>query len=95
MVRPSSFARRITVNTPMKITGPALHNPLMQTVDDPKGEIILGTMQNCANGFTPWGTYLTCEENWSDIFVKSRDEPAGKTLRYQRERRLLPLERSG
>ncbi|STG52198.1 putative monomeric alkaline phosphatase PhoX [Escherichia coli] len=55
VVRPSSFARRITVNTPMKITGPALHNPLMQTVDDPKGEIILGTMQNCANGFTPWG----------------------------------------
>ncbi|MCZ5587721.1 DUF839 domain-containing protein [Escherichia coli] len=37
VVRPSSFARRITVNTPMKITGPALHNPLMQTVDDPKG----------------------------------------------------------
>ena len=32
VVRPSSFARRITVNTPMKITGPALHNPLMQTV---------------------------------------------------------------
>ncbi|ELY3465661.1 PhoX family phosphatase [Cronobacter universalis] len=70
VVRPSSFARRITVNTPMKITGPALHNPLMQTADDPKGETILGTMQNCANGFTPWGTYLTCEENWSDIFVK-------------------------
>ncbi|WP_117086935.1 alkaline phosphatase PhoX, partial [Klebsiella pneumoniae] len=66
-------ARRITVNTPMKITGPALHNPLMQTVDDPKGEIILGTMQNCANGFTPWGTYLTCEENWSDIFVKKAE----------------------
>ena len=31
----------------MKITGPALHNPLMQTADDPKGETILGTMQNC------------------------------------------------
>lgn len=57
----------------MKITGPALHNPLMQTADDPKGETILGTMQNCANGFTPWGTYLTCEENWSDIFVKKAE----------------------
>ena len=47
VVRPSSFARRITVNTPMKITGPALHNPLMQTADDPKGEIIRHHAELC------------------------------------------------
>jgi len=70
VVRPSSFARRITVNTPMQLSGPARHQPLMQTAADPQGEKVLGTMQNCANGRTPWGTYLTCEENWSDIFVK-------------------------
>ena len=70
IVRPSTYARRITVNTPMGVTGPARHHDLLKTAADPQGETILGTMQNCANGHTPWGTYLTCEENWSDIFVK-------------------------
>lgn len=70
VVRPSQYARRITVNTPMSVTGPAKGNDLLKTTADPAGATILGTMQNCANGHTPWGTYLTCEENWSDIFVK-------------------------
>lgn len=81
VVRPSDYARRITPHTPMQISGPARGHKLMQTRADPRGEKVLGTMQNCANGITPWGTYLTCEENWADIFTIS-GEPNALEKRY-------------
>lgn len=82
VVAGSRYARRITANTPMSISGPAKGHPLLRTQADKKGEKILGTMQNCANGQTPWGTYLTCEENWSDIFVKASGELTPLEKRY-------------
>lgn len=82
VVRPSQYARRITANTPMMITGPARGHALMKTQADMRGERVLGTMQNCANGQTPWGTYLTCEENWSDIFTKPSGQLTALEKRY-------------
>ncbi|TVS18016.1 MAG: PhoX family phosphatase [Gammaproteobacteria bacterium] len=75
--------RRITVQSPMHISGPAAGHPLLRTVADPEGVRCLGTFGNCANGETPWGTYLTCEENTEDYFAASADfEPTPAQRRY-------------
>ncbi len=66
--RTSTLNRRITPLTPMQINGPVRGNALVQTAFSPAGTTGRGTINNCANGFTPWNTYLTCEENWAGYF---------------------------
>jgi uncharacterized protein len=75
--RDSQFSRRIHTLTDLQLSGPAARTSYMITRYSTDGSRTRGTINNCANGETPWGTYLTCEENWAGYFrrIAATDNP--------------------
>ncbi|MBX2847613.1 MAG: PhoX family phosphatase [Acidiferrobacterales bacterium] len=80
----SPHTRRITANTEMHISGPAAGHARMKTSADPSGLRVLGTLGNCAGGITPWGTYLTAEENIDDFFSGRLDPNDAEAKNHER-----------
>ncbi len=80
VVRPSRFAKRHTAASPFAVQGPAAGHAMMKTAADPQGKLVRGTLNNCASSKTPWGTYLSGEENFAFYF------DAGDTLSPHQQR---------
>jgi len=90
VVLDSEYNRRITATTPMMLTGPVAGAELAKTTDDPTGAEVLGTLNNCAGGTTPWGTVITGEENFNQYFANLDAVAADAPVRAIHERFGLP-----
>ncbi|MET0542449.1 MAG: alkaline phosphatase PhoX [Variovorax sp.] len=81
IVKNTTFNRRITPRTPMLFGGPAKGSALLKTLYSPAGTATRGMIGNCASGYTPWGTYLTCEENFAGFFTRGTSDDAARTAK--------------
>ncbi|NNH80842.1 PhoX family protein [Rhizobium laguerreae] len=84
VVADGKYNRRITANTPMEITGPAAGNDRLKTSADVTGTRAIGTINNCAGGVTPWGTYIMAEENFHGYFSGALPEGHKEAPNYKR-----------
>jgi secreted PhoX family phosphatase len=86
LVEQSRYNRRLTTGrSSMNVAGPAAGHPRLKTSADPTGQHVIGTLNNCAGGVTPWGTVLSGEENFHLYFKGSgQDGPANPEARNHR-----------
>ncbi len=80
----SKMNRRITVSTEMAMSGPVAGHERVKTNADPEGKKVFGTINNCAGGVTPWGTWLMSEENFNNYFLGEMPEAHPEAANYKR-----------
>lgn len=67
--------KRHTGDSPFELTGPVAGHELVRTSGDAEGRYVRGTLNNCAGGLTPWGTWLSGEENFNQYFANAAQSP--------------------
>jgi secreted PhoX family phosphatase len=77
-VKDSSFNRRITCLTECELSGPVRGNALAVTKYSGNGTKTRGTLNNCGTGKTPWGSFVSGEENWSGYFTRGAADDAAR-----------------
>lgn len=86
----SPVNRRITGETEMILTGPAAGGDLVKTKADTTGTRVRGMLNNCGGGITPWGTIVTCEENFNQYFANLNNLPTTDARRAMHARYGMP-----
>jgi secreted PhoX family phosphatase len=71
MVQDAHYNRRTTATSEFELRGPVAGSPYLRTAGDPTGTVVLGSLNNCAGGVTPWGTVLSGEENFNQYFANA------------------------
>jgi len=87
----SAFNRRITTMTEVVVSGPAKGSEHLVTRYSPDGTQARGTLNNCGAGRSPWGTYLSGEENWFGYFFRDAKDDD----RRKKDKQVQALNRYG
>jgi secreted PhoX family phosphatase len=94
-IKDSPYNRRLSGETPVRLSGPAAGHPWLRTSYDPAGMQVRGTLSNCAGGITPWGTVLSAEENFQACFGGPLDAIPDEQLRALHRRYGVGADRYG
>ena len=84
LIKDSKYNRRLTATSEMEITGPAAGSERMKTSADSTGRKVLGTINDCAGGVTPWNTYILAEENFHGYFGGKLSEGHTEAAHHKR-----------
>jgi secreted PhoX family phosphatase len=84
LVKDSRLNRRITVATEIELSGPVAGSDRVKTNADPSGRKVLGTLNNCSGAMTPWGTFVSGEENFHGYFSGALAEGHREAANYKR-----------
>lgn len=85
VVENSKYARRINgLDSQTVMAGPVAGNARLKTSADATGTKVIGTLNNCAGGETPWGTVMSGEENFHGYFGGKPESAGAEAVNHKR-----------